>query len=88
MRTGKTKSGFEFEIEESALDNMELIDALAEIDDGNAAAITKVSKLLFGNEQRKRIYDHIRTQDGNVPISAFTQEVLEIFSNLKEGKNS
>ena len=29
MKKGKTKSGFEFQIEDSNLDNMELLDALA-----------------------------------------------------------
>lgn len=88
MKKGKTNSGFEFEIEESALDNMELIDALTDLDSGDTTAISRVCKLLFGEKQRKKLYDHVRTEKGNVPVNAFTQEILEIFEKLKDGKNS
>lgn len=35
MITAKTKSGFEIELEESSLDNMELVDTLDEMNEGN-----------------------------------------------------
>ena len=89
MRTGKTKSGFEFAIEESRLDNMELVDVLAEIDTGKIAAIPKATTMLLGKEQKEKLYAHLRTADGNVPIEAFTDELMEIMEIVgKEGKNS
>lgn len=88
MRTGKTKTGFEYKIAESALDNMELVDALAELDEGNTTVISRICKLLFGNEQKKALYNHLRTAEGNVPVAAFTQEIFDIFEQLKDGKNS
>lgn len=88
MRTGKISSGFEFAIEESALDNMELVDALAEIDEGNTLQISNACTMLLGKAQKKKLYDHLRTKEGNVPAGEFTRALLEIFEKLKDGKNS
>ena len=62
MIKGETKTGFAFELEEAVLDNMELVDALAEMQE--------------------------RTEDGRVPVSAISQEIMDIFEALgKPGKN-
>ncbi len=89
MITGKTQSGFNFSIEKDRLDNMELLDALAEIDAGNVAAISRASTLLLGDEQKKSLYEHLRGEKGNVPIEAFTNEIADIMKEAgKQGKNS
>ena len=75
MITGKTQSGFEFSIEKDRLDNMELLDELAEIDAGNVAAISRASTLLLGKEQKKSLYKHLRREKGNIPIEAFVNEI-------------
>ena len=49
MITAKTKSGFEIELEESSLDNMELVDTLDEMNEGNPLAI---SRLVRSEERR------------------------------------
>ena len=86
MMQGKTTSGFEFEVDEKRLDDMELVEAIAE-SDTNPIAIMRVIKLLLGDEQKQRLYDHLRTDDGRVPIKAATTAVVEIFNSAKPGKN-
>lgn len=86
MITGKTSSGFEYEIEDHILDNMELVDAIVEVDE-NLGAISKVVKMLLNKEQKKKLYDHLRTENGNVPLMAVANEVAEIFENNQQGKN-
>lgn len=87
MIQGKTTSGFEYQIEEKTLDNMELLDAVVEAD-SNPLAISRVVKMLLGDEQRKKLYDHLRTESGNVPILAVSEIVAEIFRNSGQpGKN-
>lgn len=86
MITGKTKSGFEFSIDEAKLDNMEFIDALAEADE-NGLAFSKVVRLMFDAEQRKALYDHLRTEDGRVPVEAMVNEVTDIMQTSAELKN-
>lgn len=86
MIKGKTSSGFEFEIEEHLLDSMELLDAIVEIDE-DLGKISKVVKMILPAEQRKNLYEHLRTQHGNVPIMAVVNEVVEIFHYNPQGKN-
>lgn len=87
MIQGKTKTGFEYQIDEKVLDNMELLDAIVEAD-SNPLAISKVTKMLLGDDQRKKLYDHLRTESGNVPILSVSEAVAEIFRNSGQlGKN-
>lgn len=87
MIEGKLKSGFEYKIENHVLDNMELLDAIAEVDQ-NPMVLSKVLKMLLGDEQRKKLYDHLRDPDnGNVPIVAVSNAVAEIFSGSGQLKN-
>lgn len=87
MIEGKLKSGFEYKIEDYVLDNMELLDAIAEVDQ-NPMALPKVLKMLMGDEQRKKLYDHLRDpKNGNVPIVAVSDAVAEIFSGSGQLKN-
>ena len=84
---GKTSTGFEFDIEDERLDDMELVDIMAEIDE-NPLLMPKLCKMLLGEEQKKRLYDHLRSEDGRVPIEATTNSIQEIFNSPGDIKNS
>ena len=84
---GKTSTGFEFDIEDERLDEMELVDIMAEIDE-NPLLMPKLCKMLLGEEQKKRLYDHLRSEDGRVPIEATTNAIQEIFNSPGDLKNS
>ena len=86
MIKGKTKTGFEFEIEEKKLDNMELIDAIAESIE-NPVKMSNVILLLLGKEGKKKLYDFFRNDDGCVPIEPVNTAVAEIFDSVKDIKN-
>ena len=85
---GKTSSGFEYELDEAALDDYELLEDLCELDDGNSAKTTSVLNRLLGKEQKDRLKEHLRTESGRVPASKMMIEIGEIFNSVKEGKNS
>lgn len=87
MISGVTKNGFAFEITGERADNMELIDALADIDDGNPLAVSKVLTLLLGPEQKKKMYDFVRTEDGIVSAQTVSEMIVEILAAKKETKN-
>ena len=87
MISGVTKNGFAFEIMDERADNMELIDALADIDDGNLLAVSKVLTLLLGPEQKKKMYDFVRTEDGIVSAQTVSEMIVEILAAKKETKN-
>lgn len=83
------ENGFELDVNESALNNMELFDALAEMTEGNALALSNVVKLMLGNDNRKKLYDYIRKEDGTVPLEQVDKCVTEIMNLLGDkGKNS
>ncbi|MCD8207802.1 MAG: hypothetical protein LUD72_07685 [Bacteroidales bacterium] len=88
MVEGVTTSGFKFSGDEKVMDNMELIDALADLDSGNTLAMSKVCKLVLGDDTRKELYDHLRTDDGRVPPKEVEKELLEIINFYQEGKKS
>ena len=76
MLAGKTRSGFEFAIPDSRLDDMELLEALEDLEE-NPAAIVAVTRRLLG-EQKKALYDHLRDEDGKVATSKVMQEIKDI----------
>lgn len=76
----KTTSGFEINIDQTRFDNAELLDALSDLNAGDSLAVSRVLSLLLGKEDKKRLYDHCRAEDGRVPIEALSQEIEDIFN--------
>lgn len=88
MKKGTTKTGFEFNLPDDILDNMELVDLLVDTRD-DPIMISKVLDTLFDNETKKRLYDHVRNKNGHVPVGAVTDEIKDIFNAFGEdGKKS
>lgn len=85
---GKTDSGFDFDVEKEVFDDMELLDALVEADSGSLMAVSKVAQKVLGTEQKKRLYDHLRQENGRVPVQMVSDEIANIMKLLgEEGKN-
>lgn len=88
MVKGTTKSGFEFEFDELRLDDMEFIELAAEADT-NVTLLPKLLNMVLGEEQKRRLYDHLRAEDGRVPIQAIGDAMEEIFDAAgDQAKNS
>ena len=85
MLKGKTSSGFKFEIAEGALDNYELVEALADIET-DPLSVTKVVTLLLGKEQKEKLKDHVRNDKGVVTTTALMKEIEEIFKTQNKVK--
>ena len=66
---GKTSSGFEYELDEAALDDYELLEDLCEMDEGNVAKMSSMLNRLIGTEQKEHLKEHLRTENGRVPMS-------------------
>lgn len=88
MTAGTLSNGFEYEIEEAIFDDMRFLDALAEADEGDPLAASRVCSMLLGKEQKKRLYKQLQNSDGRVPIEATLNCVKEIMEALgDESKN-
>lgn len=82
----KTPSGFTAEINENALDDMELFEALVDMQNGDATQIPIVVRKICGGA-KKALYDHVRLEDGRVPTEAVTTEISAIIEALKAKKS-
>ena len=94
MRTGKTRTGFAFEYDETRLDDMRMVDLTATAVDPEAtefARLTSASKLielLLGKEAKKLLYEHIgQSYEGRVPYAALSAELEDIMAANIESKN-
>lgn len=85
---GKTKSGFEFEVDSGHLANWELLEMIAELQNGNGLLAFTVLRTILGDDQKKRLYDHCRDDKGMVPVDAMNAEISDIFAALGEANAS
>ena len=86
MITAETKDGFAVELSEEALDNVEFLDALAAVQDSDVLSLGRTVRLLMGKEQTKKLYDHLRTEDGRVPVVALSNALGELMESFRAGK--
>ncbi len=82
----KTTTGFVCEIDTSAMNDMEVLDLVVRIDEGDALAYSPFLTKLLGKENKARLYDHVREEDGRVPIEKVAAEVGEILEQAGEKK--
>lgn len=72
-----TVDGIKVTISVDAIDDFELLDDLAQMQDGNAARIVSACKRLFGDDY-SRILDELRV-DGRVKTSRVSQFFMDVF---------
>lgn len=88
MIKGKTKTDFEFEIEEDVLDDWELLEALVDIDNGHIGGAVTALTLLLGDKQLKKLKEHCRNEStGKVSQKSMFEELSDILKSGNE-KNS
>ena len=84
---GVTSSGFEFDVSDNIVNDMELFEALCDLDAGKYTALPIVCRKVIG-DQKGALYDHVREPDGRVPIDKVSAEIVEIFGIIRDGKKS
>ncbi len=76
---GTTKTGFSFDISMERMENYEVVETIAEIDE-NPLVLPRLLKLLLG-DQVAALKDHVRGEDGIVPTQKLMDEVRDIFES-------
>jgi len=84
MKAGKLSNGFEYEIDENTFDDMRFLDALAEADEGDPLAASRMCNMLLGKEQKKELYKLLATDDGRVPVEETLNCIVEIMQSISE----
>lgn len=94
--TGKTKTGFKYEIDDRVLNDWRFVNALARAQGGvdnddkmdQLRGSLEMVNLMFGKEGEAKLMEHIaKTNDGYVPTEAVMNEIKDIFES-KQVKNS
>lgn len=81
---GKTATGFAFEISQDRMQNYELVEAISEVDT-NPLVLPRLIKLLLG-DQAEALKNHVRTEDGIVPLDKMGDEIKDIFASQDQLK--
>lgn len=89
MIEGTTPLGFEFKIDEDNLDDMEFIDALRDLKEGDFTSLSNIADYVLGQEQKKALYENIKAHDEKhkVRITMFSTEMQFILSYNQKLKN-
>jgi hypothetical protein len=87
MVEGTTRSGFAFEVDDQIANDMELFEALCDLDGGDMRALVPVCRKVLGG-RKAELYEHLRQPDGRVPVDKVTEEIADIIGAVKDGKKS
>lgn len=82
------KDGFEVNIDESRLNDWNLLKMLRSIDKGDASLIVDVAEILLGGEEAADALAKHYEADGIVPIDAMMSAMGEIMESASAVKNS
>lgn len=86
---GTTRSGFAFEVDENAFNDMEVVDVLSSEEMHSTYKMSFLVSRVLGEKQKKALYDHLRDASGRVPVDAVEREMEDIFAAFgNQGKNS
>lgn len=87
MIKGKLKNGFEYTVDEDVFNDMELIDAIRDSMGKDPTRVSDVVDKVLGDNKQK-LYDLLRNEQGRVPADAVADSISEIISSAGEtGKN-
>ena len=87
MKKVRLESGINLEVRDSATNNMELLDELVALQEGDGSRISPILNYLLEKDEKKKLYDHLRV-DGIVSVTAVSNALNEIFGKLGDsGKN-
>lgn len=88
MITAKTESGFEIELDENLLNDSELMEDWLAAQENDAGAFFRLALRILGADGKKKLYDHLRKEDGRVPLDEFAFAIGQIMNSFQTGKNS
>ena len=85
----KIADDLEVNVDKGCFNDMEMLDILVDLDSGDPLAISKLCTKMLSKEDKKKLYDHLRSEDGQVHTEVFAPVVMDIMNQLgTEEKNS
>ena len=87
-----TTSGFEYEVEADAADDLEVFEAIRSATDPDVPSMEKVHslfkafRLIIGDEQDKALRAYLKEKHGRIKTSDYRREAEEVFAKLNGPK--
>lgn len=88
MIEGKTPNGFEFKVDEDALNDFEILEDIESYQNGNQAAIISLSRRFLGIQQYESLKEFTRGENGRVSATEMDKEITAIMNAVRGLKNS
>lgn len=86
MLKGTTRQGFEFCLDDSVMDDWELLELLREIEKGNTSIVVDALCYLLGSEQYEKLKESVRAE-GKITITGMVNALEDILGANEESKN-
>ena len=83
MVKGKTSSGFSFQVDPEIVKDYEYLE-LAAASSSNGVLFPELVKFTLGEDQKKRLVDHLKKIKGRAYTEDVSAELKEILEALKE----
>ncbi len=83
----RLSSGFTAEVDEKAIDDVEMLEELTALEAGDPTAVIRIMKM-FGLDRNKRteLYDMMKDENGRAPANVAFDAMEEIFGQLNSKK--
>ena len=82
-----TDTGFKSDVNRDALNDVELLDDIIDMNNGELISVHRIVDKVIGKEQRAALYDHVRDDKGVVKLDAISAELTNIFDAVQNLKN-
>ncbi len=82
---GTLKNGFKYNVSDSINDDYEILELAEKAQQGDGAATVAIVKRVFGEEQTKKLKEHIRDENGVVSAKLMGEALVEVMG--KAAKN-
>ena len=83
-----TDNGFACTIDKSSMDDMRILDALVDLQNGakmdQIVALRTITDRLLGGEQKEALYKHLEETLGRASTGAVQSELFDIFTKIGE----
>lgn len=83
---GKLKNGFQYTINDKALESFEFMEVLSQAED-NPIHYVKTFEIILGKEQKEKLMNHLK-EDGYTSAEKMTEALMEIIESSQQLKNS
>lgn len=70
--------GFELDIDTTVFADFEFLESLADVANGEPANVIRPFRLLFAGDTYQKVKDHMRDEDGRVPVKAMSAFLAKV----------